>query len=691
MNHFQVLTSFMLLLLNPLHTEPLNIFVNTTMTTTLDLVGQVVYDSSQHPDRWSSSQVLRSKTNYKSPCGKNITAFKGNVGCFDTITRIFVGHCMSYIYPNMSNITDFEGYVLARCPFYAGTDTLSLFIAMNYTPTSEFNDIFCGSLSHDHQTHRNGQLCSLCTEGYGINIFSPSYECKDCTASDTSQAVKYLSAFGTSIIPVTILFLIVTIFHIGLTSAPTNGYLFFSHVITIQLNVLVIETAWSTQLSTSMHNSTEAAAKTLTRLLLIPHYIWTFDFPYIFNADVSCLDKSISIMHIISMQYIYALYPMLLVLLSFLLIKLHGRNCKPVVFLWKPFCFLCVRLRRNWEVKTSLIDAFATFILLSYRKLIEVSLALINPNPVYSADGTVVYTTLHYDVSVVYLSSQHLPFFIIAIIILLLGLFPPLLLIFYPFRWFQRILNLLQLNRLQCLYTFVDAFQGCYKSGTNGSPERRYFAGFYFVFRIIILGIQSITYMTLQTMNVFLIGVYIFFLLTVAVLQPYKNNFFNCLDAFFFAILAMSSGNMLYVLGFAQVHTTLPTGVWPTTYILLLLPATYMVCYIFYWVLTRFRARCYRRHIFRLKFFKSIERHDDSDLQGVPNESGRSSSSPTHTYLESFSDDHDMPDRLANPYRYGESHQYRSRLFANHSSLLGSETSDSRAKRAEPKYGSITY
>lgn len=430
--------------------------------------------------------------------------------------------------------------------------------------------------------------------------------------------------------------------------------------------------------------------KPLSRLLLTPHYIWTFDFPYILSGAV-CLDNSINVMYIISMQYIYALYPLLLVLLCFVLIKLHGRNCKPVVFLWKPFCFLCVRLRRNWKVRTSLIDAFATFILLSYRKLIEVSLSLINPNPVYSYNGTVVYTTLHYDVSVQYLSKKHLPFFIIGIIILLFGLFPPLLLILYPFRWFQKILNLLRLNRLQCLYTFVDAFQGCYKNGTNGSPDRRYFAGFYFVFRIIILVIQSITYMTLLTMNAFLIGAYILFLLTISVLQPYKNNFFNFLDGFFFAILAITSGNMLYVLGFAQLHQYLPTGVWPITYVLLLLPATYMVCYIVYWVLTRFRAKCYRRNIFKLKFFKSIER-EDSDLQQVPDESREYSSSPSHTYLESFTDNRDMPDRLVNPYRYGESHRHRSRLFGNHSSLLGSDPHDSkpRAKRSESKYGSMS-
>ena len=42
-------------------------------------------------------------------------------------------------------------------------------------------------------------------------------------------------------------------------------------------------------------------------------------------------------------------------------------------------------------------------------------------------------------------------------------------------------------RRLLALHAFADVFQGCYKNGTNGTRDCRYFAGLYLVFRIILL------------------------------------------------------------------------------------------------------------------------------------------------------------------------------------------------------------
>ena len=42
-------------------------------------------------------------------------------------------------------------------------------------------------------------------------------------------------------------------------------------------------------------------------------------------------------------------------------------------------------------------------------------------------------------------------------------------------------------RRLLALHAFADVFQGCYKNGTNGTRDCRYFAGLYLVIRIILL------------------------------------------------------------------------------------------------------------------------------------------------------------------------------------------------------------
>ncbi len=610
---------------------------------------------------------------------KKLSGFKGTVSCSNNELFVFVGHCLDYIDSNRSKTLDLQKkefvseFVLSRCPYYAGTKAKKLFTQINITGLSATTiiDSFCSNISDDK---RHYPLCGRCKSRFAVAVLSPNFECNDCNKHN-STIENYLKLFGVTIFPLTVLFFIIVIFHIGLTSAPTNAYIFFSHVITTKLNVLIIESAWTVQTKSTI------VSERLSELLLYPLYIWNLDFGYYFRSSGACIGRNPKIMHIIVMQYLYALYPMALLLLTLMLVKLHGRNCKPVVFLWKPFCYLCVRLRRNWNVRTSLIDAFATCILLSYGKLIDISLALINPNPVYDQNGTTVYTTLHYDTNTIFLSTEHMPFFIIAIIVLsTFGLLPPMLLILYPFRWFQKLLNAFRLNHVQSLHIFLDAFQGCYKNGTGGTPERRYFAGFYFIFRIIIIFTTSFGYATLTTTIAILTIVYATFLCVIAIFQPYKNNFYNILDAFFFLILTINSSNIMYSLSYALTRKSLPPVIWPFTYSLLLIPSTYMVLYILYWILTRFRARycqrCLLRRLRGSRFFTENEGRYDPVTEDFE--------SSLHTSLESVCNS--FPDRINNPYRY---RPQSPGIFRGKSRSISEQRQN--GGNAYTHYGAITY
>lgn len=181
--------------------------------------------------------------------------------------------------------------------------------------------------------------------------------------------------------------------------------------------------------------------------------------------------------------------------------------------------------------KNSIINAFATFILLSYTKFIRVSITILTPSNVYNINGSVVEQTVNFDPKTEYFSHDHLPYAALAVIILAtFGAIPPLLLLLYPFRWFQRCLTRCKLQS-HALRAFVDAFQGCYKDGKNGGPDRRYFAGIYFIFRIVIFSIYTISdsfgiiFTQLQV-------AYVIFVFTIVILQPYKKRFYNILDGF---------------------------------------------------------------------------------------------------------------------------------------------------------------
>ena len=237
------------------------------------------------------------------------------------------------------------------------------------------------------------------------------------------------------------------------------------------------------------------------------------------------------------------IYPLLLMIMSLLLIRLYDSNFKPLVIVWKPFRRIFSLFRRNWEIRTSLIDAFATFFLLSSMKFVSVSYDLLTPVKVYQLNSTGHLThswRLYYDATVPYFGERHLPYAILAIAMLtLFVLLPTLLLILYPFCWFQKFLNLFPF-RWYILHTFMDTFQGCYKDGTEpGTRDCRWFASVYFIVRLSAATLAAIT------LNVVFFHFTSMLLALLAILfitiQPFKSNIahYSYINAMFISLLAL--------------------------------------------------------------------------------------------------------------------------------------------------------
>ena len=555
----------------------------------------------------------------KCTCQEN--PFAGYVSCHQSSnSSIFVGNCISYSEINIGGNSS-KQVIVARCPFFAGSQVSNprTLLPMNI---NNLDEDFCRK-----NWCRTGKLCNECINGTGISVFSSTYNCTECTESVTN----WLIYIAVTILPLTLFFIIVVIFHVGVTSPQANGYIFFSQIITIPLQELIIESAWALALKDST-----TTQHVLTDLLLFPYSVWSLDFFRIFYARDICLHKSMRIIHVLALQYIPALYPLCLVIFSYILIELHARNCRPVVWLWKPFCFLCVRFRRNWEAKTSIIDAFATFLVLSYTKILVVSISLVTPSEVYIRDGSSVGKILNYDPSVDFFQGDHLPYAILALVILVtIGAIPPLLLLLYPSHTFQRFLSFFKLQS-HGLQAFVDAFQGCYKNGADGGPERRYFAGIYFVFRIIVFLVFTVvssiqeTLMLLQVTYTILIVVFV-------ILHPYKEDRYNILDTIFISILAVSNIMILYLYNYLLINGRFVNGLWYCAYALLYLPTLYMASYIIYWFFIRskcIQARC------TIKLKQHNEEYDH--LMGQASNSSRRGLNIVSNF----------PDRVENPHRY---------------------------------------
>ena len=207
--------------------------------------------------------------------------------------------------------------------------------------------------------------------------------------------------------------------------------------------------------------------------------------------------------------------------------------------MYSPLHRYAEHLRNQLDVRSSIVEAFATFLLLSYVKLLSVSFDFLVPTHVYNINGSLVGMYLYYDATIEYFGDKHLPYAVLALFVMLVFiLFPLLLLLLYPMEFFQRFLDCCGV-RWHALHIFIDSFQGCYKDGTNGTRDCRYFAAALLSARVLFFIIFALC------RTVLFYGGAQFVLITlammIAIMQPYKPQFsvYNAVDSVLFLLLAL--------------------------------------------------------------------------------------------------------------------------------------------------------
>ena len=410
--------------------------------------------------------------------------------------------------------------VVVNCPATAKQSKPILLPSCN--DSCDLDEAFCGKFK------RTGQFCSACVDGYAVDV-NDINNCVQC--SDEEYRYGWFLYILTNLVPITLFFIIVALFKISATSAPMYAFVFFAQITTVRY--FHNQFPWIYGL-TDYHY--------IRPLLLVPYCIWNLDF-FIFK-DVICLSPDLNNMYSLLLKYLLAFYPMLLILLSYICIELYDRNFRLFMWMWKPFRACLIKFRRSWQPKTSIIDAFATFLVISYTKIVFTTISLLTPARQYYVshekrsavpDGYLFY----FDPQYRYFKGAHLAVGLTALVVgVVFVLLPPTFLLLYPTRVFQRCLNKWSGRSWQTLHTFADAFQGCFKNRTNNNLDYRYFAGLYFVLRIVILMVYavelSLTIQLLLQQVICVLAVLVF-----ALVKPYKEPFFNKVDLTFFSLLSI--------------------------------------------------------------------------------------------------------------------------------------------------------
>ena len=126
------------------------------------------------------------------------------------------------------------------------------------------------------------------------------------------------------------------------------------------------------------------------------------------------------------------LYPLVLLVVLYSFVTLRDRGCRIIVNIWKPFHFLLSRFQSKLNLKTSLIDTFATFLLFSYMKIGFAAFYVLTPTPVWSPNGS-YRLAVYVDPSVSYFGSSHVGYAVITLLLAFVVLIIPIILLFlYP-------------------------------------------------------------------------------------------------------------------------------------------------------------------------------------------------------------------------------------------------------------------
>ncbi len=109
--------------------------------------------------------------------------------------------------------------------------------------------------------------------------------------------------------------------------------------------------------------------------------LWNLDFLLLIIPPF-CVSEHISNRQMLCMEYIVAIYPLLLTVVMYICIQQHARGCRVLVCLWRPFgyCFTEFKKRCKWNPATSIVHIFASFLLLSSTKIILCPLAYVRLN-----------------------------------------------------------------------------------------------------------------------------------------------------------------------------------------------------------------------------------------------------------------------------------------------------------------------
>ena len=401
--------------------------------------------------------------------------------------------------------------------------------------------------------NRHGRLCGRCVQNKSVYYHSDNFKCGDNTNCQYGIPIYIAS----ELLPVTIIFLIILLFNISLTSGAVYSFVFY-----VQILSCITVTAFGT---IHIKNPTTRSVVEFVQV-----FLGVFSFDIRSGAVLEfCIMQTDSVMNLFMIKYATLAYAFFLVLATILIMRIHS-------------CYSCVKVcrrcgRRN--IRGSIVDGLSAFLVLCYFQCAVVTSHILTPSQLRGINGISHRTVALFDGELDYLKGAHLRYAVPAFLCMIFILIPlPTILILEPvltklfsMDCFTRTPPKWYYNRLRLkLMPFLDSFQACFKD------RHCYFAGLYFLYRLLF-PITGLLVQGPQHYYGFVVCLFMFIILFHILLQPYKIRWHNLLEISLFINIIFLIIVTLYNFAFNKSNGT---DLINAQLVLIFLSIGYMVVYI---------------------------------------------------------------------------------------------------------------
>ena len=226
-------------------------------------------------------------------------------------------------------------FVIGHC-FYGCFDKES---ATEYYDVSISNNTLESKVCY--QFNRAGRLCSQCIDDYGPPVYSFSLRCVKCGHQSLWKTVPMyiLIAYG----PLTVFLGVIVVFTISVNSAPLRGWILVCQLLSYSVLMRVLVASQET------HNSTH-----INPYIPSIYGVWNLDFFRLVYKPF-CLHPSLTTLQVMSLDYMIAAYPLVLIIVMYKMVDLYSRNFRPIVFVGRLFHH-CFRPVQHSQIITTLFE-----------------------------------------------------------------------------------------------------------------------------------------------------------------------------------------------------------------------------------------------------------------------------------------------------------------------------------------------